>query len=129
MPKFKPRKVSTPGSASLKPSPGPKIKKRGRPKKKVKDLNVRKKYKTNYTDEVKKEALEAIKSGRMSLREASEEFCVPKSTLADSIKVGLTILFHDINDQFSFREFTENQSDIRWLFHKRKKKYCVREQS
>ena len=85
---------------------------------------MRKKYKTNYTDEVKKEALEAMKSGRMS-----EEFCVPKSTLADSIKVGLTILFHDINDQFSFREFTENQSDIRWLFHKRKKKYCVREQS
>ena len=88
---------------------------------------MRKKYKSNYIDEVKMEALQAIKSGRMSLREASEEFGVPKSTLADSIKVGFTILFHDIKDQFSFREFTLNQSDVRWLFHKRKNKYFARE--
>ena len=52
MPKFKPRKVSTPGYAILKPIPGPKIKKRGRPKKKVKDSNVRKKYKLNYSERI-----------------------------------------------------------------------------
>ena len=127
MPKFKPRKVSTPGSAILKPIPGPKIKKRGRPQKKVKDSNVRKKYKLNYSDEVKMEAFQVIKSRRMSLREASVEFGFPKSTLADSIKVGFTILIHDINDQFSFREFTINRWDVRGLFHKKKNKYCMRE--
>ena len=79
-----PRKVATPGS-----TPVPKKKKRGRPKKQSKGPRAIGKYKANYNERDMDEALSAVKERSMSLREAASNYGVPKSTLADKVKVSV----------------------------------------
>lgn len=76
--KIRARAVLTPGSS--KKSPG-----RGRPKKLVEVRARRGPYKTGYTEEEKKRAIEEVKEGRMSERRAAREYGIPRSTLKDMI--------------------------------------------
>ena len=73
MGKFKAKKVATPGSLPSK---------RGRPKKKeIEKDRARSQYKQKYSEETLEEAMRLLKSKKMSLREASKQFSIPKATL------------------------------------------------
>jgi len=83
-----PRKVYTPGSKASLPqkSPGKSPKaKAGRPKKITVRCAKRGKYKSRYDEGKLSEALEEVKAGRMSERQAAKEYSVPRSTLKDRL--------------------------------------------
>jgi len=93
MPKLKARKVATPGSQSkVARKNGGKVEKnrsstgRGRPKRKEKKGTTRKgNYKSKYDENLREEALKAVKTGQLSARDAAKKFGVPRSTLGDHL--------------------------------------------
>ena len=89
MARVKPINVATPGSTQV-----PKKKKRGRPKSQTKVPRAIGKYKANFNERDIDEAVSAVKERVMSVREAASNYVVPKSTLADKVKVSLLRLTH-----------------------------------
>ena len=77
------RKVHTPGSRPSETGKSPKAK--GRPKKVAVPCSKRGKYRASYDYSKLTEAMEEVKEGRMSERQAAKEFNVPRSTLKDRL--------------------------------------------
>ena len=77
------RKVRTPGSRPSETGKSPKAK--GRPKKVAVPCSKRGKYRASYDNSKLTEAMEEVKEGRMSERQAAKEFNVPRSTLKDRL--------------------------------------------
>ena len=79
MGKIKAKKVATPGSLPVTP-------KRGRPQKKQKEKDrSRGSYRKGYNEEDMEKAMKLVKAKKMTIREASKEFKIPKATLCDKI--------------------------------------------
>jgi transposase-like protein len=85
MPRFKPKKVATPGST---PVSLPVSKKgRGRPKKVVKKVGTSRvgNYRNKYSDRDLQLAIRAVESNKMKISAAAKRYNIPKTTLYDRL--------------------------------------------